>query len=95
MSIAVEEFRDSHLHSILKAFSWRIVATLTTGLIAYGITGELDTAIMIGGIEFLLKIFIYYLHERAWQILPRTVIGAVARMRTRIGSPVTRPIDPP
>lgn len=74
MSDAVQVLRESHLRSVLKAFSWRIVATLTTGAIAYGITGEIDTAIMIGSIEFVLKMFIYYLHERAWQLLPR---GAV------------------
>jgi len=58
--------RESRLRSLLKAFSWRIVATLTTALIAYGITGEIDTALAIGGIEFFLKFAIYYAHERAW-----------------------------
>ena len=56
----------SHLLSLAKAFSWRIVATLTTALIAYAITGEIDTALWIGGIEFFLKIGIYYAHERLW-----------------------------
>ena len=56
----------SHLLSLAKAFSWRIVATLTTALIAYVITGEIDTALWIGGIEFFLKIGIYYAHERLW-----------------------------
>lgn len=54
------------LISLAKAFSWRIVATLTTALIAYVITGEIDTALWIGGIEFFLKIGIYYAHERLW-----------------------------
>jgi len=54
------------LISLAKAFSWRIVATLTTALIAYVITGEIDTALWIGGIEFFLKICIYYAHERLW-----------------------------
>ncbi len=62
---------DSHLRSLAKAFSWRIVATLTTALIAYQVTGEIDTAIAIGGIEFVVKFFIYYAHERAWQFVPR------------------------
>ncbi|MEL0049164.1 MAG: DUF2061 domain-containing protein [Gammaproteobacteria bacterium] len=56
----------SDLLSLAKAFSWRIVATLTTALIAYAITGEIDTALWIGGIEFFLKIGIYYTHERLW-----------------------------
>lgn len=63
--------KESHLRSVLKAFSWRIVATTTTTTIAYFITGEIDAALLIGGIEFFLKIFVYYLHERAWQLVPR------------------------
>ena len=62
--------RETRLRSLLKAFSWRIVATLTTALIAYGITHEIDTALTIGGIEFFLKFAIYYAHERAWQWVP-------------------------
>ncbi|MEM7101183.1 MAG: DUF2061 domain-containing protein [Pseudomonadota bacterium] len=61
---------DSHARSLAKAFSWRIVATLTTSIIAYFITGEIDTAVAIGSIEFVLKFLIYYLHERAWAIVP-------------------------
>ncbi len=63
--------RDSHIRSLAKAFSWRIVATLTTSIIAWVVTGELDTAVVIGGIEFVLKFFIYYMHERAWQLVPQ------------------------
>jgi uncharacterized membrane protein len=65
--------KETRLRSLLKAFSWRIVATLTTALIAYGITGEIDTALAIGGIEFFLKFGIYYAHERAWQWVPMKV----------------------
>lgn len=66
---------DSHVRSLLKAFSWRIVATLTTSVIAYFVTGRLDTAALIGGIEFVLKFLIYYLHERAWQLVPERRLG--------------------
>jgi adenylylsulfate kinase len=57
---------DSRTRSLAKALSWRFTATLTTALIAYIVTGEMDTAVMIGGIEFILKFIIYYGHERAW-----------------------------
>ena len=60
--------KESHPRSVLKAFSWRVVATAT---IAFVITGEVETALIIGGIEFVLKIFVYYLHERLWQLVPR------------------------
>lgn len=63
-------YRDSHIRSLLKATSWRVLATLTTTLIALFITGEVGTALTIGGIEFVVKFLIYYLHERAWQLSP-------------------------
>ena len=69
--IAPVEQRESPLRSLLKAFSWRIVATTTTALIAFFITGDVATALSIGSIEFVLKFVIYYLHERAWQLVPR------------------------
>ena len=72
-----KDLKESHLRSLLKAMSWRILATLTTIMIAYFITGEIDIAIMIGGIEFVLKFVIYYLHERAWQAIPR---GSIRRL---------------
>ncbi len=50
----------------LKAFSWRILATLTTMVIAYLVTGKIDLAIEIGFIEFFLKMAIYSFHERVW-----------------------------
>ncbi len=67
-------YKDRHIRSLLKATSWRVLATLTTTLIALFITGEIGTALTIGGIEFVLKFFIYYLHERAWQL---TELGRV------------------
>ena len=66
-----KKYRESHFRSLLKAFSWRVVATSTTAVIAYFVTGEVKAAVMIGGIEFVAKFLIYYLHERAWQLIPR------------------------
>tara|TARA_A100001037_G_scaffold299104_1_gene324031 strand:+ start:1478 stop:1702 length:225 start_codon:yes stop_codon:yes gene_type:complete len=63
--------QDSRLRSLAKAFSWRVVATATTATIAFVVTGELDAALLIGGFEFIFKIFIYYAHERAWAIIPK------------------------
>ena len=70
MTIDSERHQDSRLRSFLKALSWRVIATLTTALIAFIVIGEIVTAALIGSIEFFLKFFIYYLHERAWQRLP-------------------------
>ena len=60
---------DSRIRALAKALTWRITATLTTACIAFIVTGELGVAVMIGGIEFVIKFFIYYAHERAWNLV--------------------------
>lgn len=62
--------KDSHLRSVLKGISWRIIATTTTTTIAWLATGDVTTALTIGGFEFFIKLFVYYLHERAWLLVP-------------------------
>lgn len=62
--------RESTTRSLLKALSWRFVATGTTISIAYFIYGDIKPALAIGGIEFVAKFIIYYLHERLWQRAP-------------------------
>ncbi|MCO4837691.1 MAG: DUF2061 domain-containing protein [Oceanospirillaceae bacterium] len=57
---------ESKKRSILKATTWRVTATCTTTLIAFLITGNIESALSIGFIEFFLKFVIYYYHERLW-----------------------------
>ncbi len=67
MSHSVEtKVHEKPWRSLVKTFSWRITATLTTLIISYVITGNLALAGLIGGIEFFSKIFLYYMHERIW-----------------------------
>lgn len=74
-----QQYKESHFRSLLKAMSWRIVATSTTALIAFFVIGEIEVALMIGGIEFILKFAIYYGHERLWQLMPRGSIRRLVR----------------
>ncbi|MEL6656773.1 MAG: DUF2061 domain-containing protein [Bacteroidota bacterium] len=69
--------RESRLRSVLKALSWRVIATTTIIAIAYFTTGNIEDALKIGAIEFFIKFALYYLHERAWQMAPR---GSVRKM---------------
>ena len=71
---------ESRLRSVLKGFSWRVIATSTTILVTYFVTGKIDTAITVGGLEFIGKIFIYYLHERLWLKIPRGYFRKYVRM---------------
>lgn len=63
--------RETRLRSAVKGLSWRVIATFTIILIAYLKTGNVNLAIEIGAIEFVIKYLLYYFHERAWQMVPR------------------------
>ncbi|MBL4861595.1 MAG: DUF2061 domain-containing protein [Crocinitomicaceae bacterium] len=63
---------DDSKISLLKAISWRIIGTVDTMGISYLLTGKMDIALSIGGIEVVSKMLLYYFHERAWiKILKR------------------------
>jgi uncharacterized membrane protein len=73
------QLHESHLRSIIKALSWRIIASCTTAGIAYFVTGQMGVALTIGGMELFIKILAYYLHERAWQMVPIGTIRTLYR----------------
>ena len=52
--------------SLVKTLSWRVIATVTTIIISYFITGTLTLAFSIGIIELLTKLVLYFYHERIW-----------------------------
>ncbi|MEO8087175.1 MAG: DUF2061 domain-containing protein [Bacteroidota bacterium] len=57
---------DGHKRSVVKGATWRVIGTLDTIFLSYVFTGLIGTALKIGGIELFTKIFLFYLHERAW-----------------------------
>jgi adenylylsulfate kinase len=57
---------ESHKRSILKAISWRTLGTVDTFILSWIITGQVEVAAAIGGVELITKTALYYLHERAW-----------------------------
>lgn len=57
---------DSRRRSLAKSVSWRVCATFITACIAFVITGELRVAAEIGLADSLIKICVYYMHERFW-----------------------------
>ncbi len=59
-------FRESNRRSAIKTISWRVLATLTTAALVYIFTGKLKIALYVGGIEVVLKMALYFLHERVW-----------------------------
>ncbi len=66
----MHQLRDSRLRSVFKAVSWRIIGTIDTMVISFFWTGHAGQAVAIGGTEAITKIALYYLHERAWALVP-------------------------
>lgn len=56
----------THVRSVTKGVTWRIVGTLDTILVAWFITNKPMNALTIGGFEVFTKIGLFYLHERVW-----------------------------
>jgi len=56
----------SRKRHIAKTITWRLVATGTTIILAWIISGDPMIGLQVGGYEFFIKMLLYYLHERAW-----------------------------
>ena len=76
---------DSHGRALAKAVSWRVVGTLDTFIWSLLITGHASWASAIAATEIGTKIFLFYVHERVWRLLPwapnartRSLIKAVS-----------------
>lgn len=59
-------FIETKARSIVKAISWRFWATITTMALVFLFIGETTVALTIGFFEVILKMIIYFFHERAW-----------------------------
>ena len=57
---------ESHVRTVTKALSWRLVATLVTFTVAWYATGKVTLAVEIGVADTLIKLGAYYFHERLW-----------------------------
>ncbi len=62
--------KDAHVRSIIKALSWRVFATIATILIVFLFTRKLILSLEVGAIEVVVKLILYYIHERAWLKVP-------------------------
>ena len=60
---------ETKRRSVVKAVTWRTLGTLDTIVISYFLTGEIKTAVSIGGIEVFTKMILYFFHERIWNLI--------------------------
>ena len=62
-------FKETATRSVVKALSWRVLATLTTAVLVFTFTRRLDIAVTVGILESIAKMFLYFAHERVWNKL--------------------------
>ena len=58
--------KKSRIRHIVKTITWRLVASITTFSLVYLFTGDINKATWLMASEIVLKLLLYYAHERAW-----------------------------
>jgi uncharacterized membrane protein len=58
--------KKSRIRHIAKTITWRIIASLTTFILAYIFTQDITKSLWLMGTEMVLKLLLYYYHERVW-----------------------------
>ena len=61
---------DSNARSLAKAISYRILGSAGTTLVVYFFSGNMTISLSAGALDMLLKIGLYFVHERLWNHIP-------------------------
>lgn len=57
---------ESKSRSIAKAVSYRVLGSATTAVVCFVLTRRLALSADVGLLDMVLKIGLYFLHERLW-----------------------------
>jgi uncharacterized membrane protein len=63
------KFIETHLRTIIKIISWRILITVSHMVNALIVTGSLLMGIKIAGLALIINSALFWVHERSWNIL--------------------------
>ena len=74
ITIEDEKRNESYARTTTKTATWRVLASLDTMVLAWFFTGNIATAISIGGMEVFTKLILYFFHERIWEKLPFGIV---------------------
>jgi len=58
---------ESRSRSLAKAVSYRVLGSISTGALVFLFTGNLGVSVGAGLLDSIVKIVLYFLHERVWQ----------------------------
>jgi uncharacterized membrane protein len=62
---------NKNIFLVIKTVSWRFIATISTVLIGFYVTGNIYFGLTIGGFEFVIKTILYFIHEKFWENLKK------------------------
>lgn len=62
-------FVDGHPRTVSKSITWRAIITFNNFMIPFLTTGSWQTALAFLTVATFLNIAVYYLHERAWNMI--------------------------
>ena len=60
---------DSISRSVAKSITWRIIASLTSGVIALAFGLPMKAAIGVVIVDVIIKFILYIGHERVWAVV--------------------------
>ena len=61
---------ESHARSIIKAVTYRAFGSASTALIVFFFTQNAKASLGAGVVDSVVKIVLYFLHERVWDVIP-------------------------
>jgi uncharacterized membrane protein len=61
---------DSNARSLAKAISYRVLGSTGTALVVFYFSGNMTVSLSAGALDMLLKISLYFVHERLWNHIP-------------------------
>jgi uncharacterized membrane protein len=61
---------ETKTRSLLKSVSYRVFASIVTALLIFSFTGKLLLAVGLGVLDSVVKLLVFFLHERMWMAIP-------------------------
>lgn len=61
---------DTAARSMAKAVSYRLLGSLSTAAMVYWISGDMRMSAGAGILDSLVKLGLYFVHERVWNSVP-------------------------
>lgn len=62
----IESMKTSQRIQLKKTITWTVISFLVTASVGWIVTGDIFIGLTVGAADRLIKMFLYYYHERMW-----------------------------